>query len=686
MAHKTYPITGIRAGWGPEFDQEWSKAKNVVPVRVEVDEFFSNEKYELHRDLLYNAMLHFQHKMSYADKLSYFQVAGIHGLPHVPWDEPGMYAPEYCQHGTVNFATWHRPYMLLFEQRLYGIMVNEIIPSPRFTEEARVALKAAADEFRLPYWDWALKKNRLNEKGEEEMTYDLPLMVKSEKVCATRDDGSYGEVDNPFYCFKANGPMGEYGVTPVQISDDEKGEPYEAIYFDRVMTTSRVGRPQNAEDFNRFYSRDGVNDNKGSAEEIKVACWYHWKDEVAPDNANFKLAEATYRLLGPAYFTSYPQFVTMSKSEEKTEKQDGKFYFSLEGIHNNVHNWTGQRFSHMANIPVAAFDPIFWLHHANIDRLIALWQELNREEWWQRADIKNRHGDVIGHETPEDWLKPFHRDEQGTKFTSNNCRDFFQFGYTYPELQPWNWDSEDSYKASIRKTIYDNYAPPPITQLLLSNSDVVVNVSFPKFALNGVPFTVRVFLAGEMIGEVYNFSFYSKARNGKSSCPNCQRQQDADTILTGQVFMSEELVEAVKQKKLPALDRQNIKKYVKDNLTWKAYKPNGNEVEIPDLKVVPFMGAQELYQVSQTNTNTESGQARFSARSLFADNALFSEDSAAPLDGGITAIDGIELDDLPQLKAKWNDDRTIDVLGTATHSDGPIVTVKVGAWGAYEAF
>lgn len=29
---------------------------------------------------------------------------------------------------------------------------------------------------------------------------------------------------------------------------------------------------------------------------------------------------------------------------------------------------------HRSIVPVAAFDPIFWFHHANIDRLIALWQ------------------------------------------------------------------------------------------------------------------------------------------------------------------------------------------------------------------------------------------------------------------------------------------------------------------------
>ncbi len=44
---------------------------------------------------------------------------------------------------------------------------------------------------------------------------------------------------------------------------------------------------------------------------------------------------------------------------------------SLEGSpHNNVHNWIGGA---MARPEWAAQDPIFWLHHANVDRLWAEW-------------------------------------------------------------------------------------------------------------------------------------------------------------------------------------------------------------------------------------------------------------------------------------------------------------------------
>ena len=74
MHDPTYPITGIRAGWGDSIDREWGP-KQRVPVRVEADDFFLNDEYAMQRDLLYHAMVEFK-KISYADKLSYFQVAG----------------------------------------------------------------------------------------------------------------------------------------------------------------------------------------------------------------------------------------------------------------------------------------------------------------------------------------------------------------------------------------------------------------------------------------------------------------------------------------------------------------------------------------------------------------------------------------------------------------------------------
>ena len=55
--------------------------------------------------------------------LSYYSIAGIHGLPSVPWDDVvNQFVPKsaalfggYCPHGLLIFPTWHRPYLMLME-------------------------------------------------------------------------------------------------------------------------------------------------------------------------------------------------------------------------------------------------------------------------------------------------------------------------------------------------------------------------------------------------------------------------------------------------------------------------------------------------------------------------------------------------------------------------------------------
>ncbi len=43
-------------------------------------------------------------------------------------------------------------------------------------------------------------------------------------------------------------------------------------------------------------------------------------------------------------------------------------------LHDNIHGWVG---GDMGMVPIAAYDPIFWSHHAMIDRLWWLWQVRN---------------------------------------------------------------------------------------------------------------------------------------------------------------------------------------------------------------------------------------------------------------------------------------------------------------------
>ena len=64
------------------------------------------------------------------------------------------------------------------------------------------------------------------------------------------------------------------------------------------------------------------------------------------------VAQLTDKQSAPATFKDFSQLVEVQ-------------------LHNSVHAWVG---AFMNDIPVAAYDPIFWAHHCMIDRLWWLWQ------------------------------------------------------------------------------------------------------------------------------------------------------------------------------------------------------------------------------------------------------------------------------------------------------------------------
>lgn len=83
-------------------------------------------------------------------------------------------------------------------------------------------------------------------------------------------------------------------------------------------------------------------------------------------DANYgSAAELVYRLL--TYPLDYPHFATLARDESKYSAGASKASvtndINLEFIHNNIHYWVGGNGGHMSMIPVATFDPSFWLHH-----------------------------------------------------------------------------------------------------------------------------------------------------------------------------------------------------------------------------------------------------------------------------------------------------------------------------------
>lgn len=190
------------------------------------------------------------------DERGYQWVAGVHG---------GFGGQPFCEHGTANFVTWHRAYLLDMELKLRA-------------QIATIAGETAADEWRLPYWDWAAPGA------------GLPAAFTAETY---QDDG----VTRPNPLFSA----------PYQL-----GQPIAGL------------DPQDAT----------------------------WRGPVPPGR---------FDDLGP-------------RVDDAIEEPSFPFFSgALEGPHNSVHVRVG---GFMATFR-SSFDPLFWVHHANIDRQFWMWQQRN---------------------------------------------------------------------------------------------------------------------------------------------------------------------------------------------------------------------------------------------------------------------------------------------------------------------
>ena len=112
---KYYPIHGIPV----KTEGNAPLSPNVkVPVRYNIDKWSREPANDMQVKLFIMALDRFQ-KIPPRERESYFQVAGIHGQPNVPWDEPLDKADTagrgYCTHNNILFPVWHRAYLALYE-------------------------------------------------------------------------------------------------------------------------------------------------------------------------------------------------------------------------------------------------------------------------------------------------------------------------------------------------------------------------------------------------------------------------------------------------------------------------------------------------------------------------------------------------------------------------------------------
>lgn len=133
----------------------------------------------------------------------------------------------------------------------------------------------------------------------------------------------------------------------------------------------------------------------------------------------------------------------------------------------------------MCSIAVAGFDPVFWLHHCNVDRLLHLWQCSNPGNWFRQK------GDGVVDDGPQQDLVPFHPSSDVDDFyNSNMVRYVDALNYTYDYME----EITDAFGDLVPDKSYDyiNKLYGPEEKYFKShkkNLDPVINVIYDRYVL-----------------------------------------------------------------------------------------------------------------------------------------------------------------------------------------------------------
>jgi tyrosinase len=151
------------------------------------------------------------------------------------------------------------------------------------------------------------------------------------------------------------------------------------------------------------------------------------------DQNRASIAQRLYNL-----FSGYDNYTTFSNNAFGPQAD------SIESLHDTIHGLVGgfgpgqavSQAGHMGYIQWSAFDPVFFLHHTMVDRVLAIWQALHPTAWVtpSRALVSSytiRRGQTVSANTA---LTPFFSSDNGSFWDSDGVRDHTKFGYTYAEL------------------------------------------------------------------------------------------------------------------------------------------------------------------------------------------------------------------------------------------------------------
>ncbi|RMD41599.1 hypothetical protein DV735_g3553, partial [Chaetothyriales sp. CBS 134920] len=494
-----------------------------------------------------------------ADPMSYFQISGtsIHGYPNLPWDGvvgTGTY-PGYCMHSSELFPTWHRPYLALFEQQAIWDAAQTIAQS--YPNDSRSTYTEAAENLRIPYWD----------------TVANPWLpdVTTASVLQINTPSGQQTVNNPLLSYT----------------------------FQRSPSA------------NNFPPGGAL-----SSFPTTVRWWNGRTSNQSAVTASLQAGAASNLALTYGFFTSVADYITFS-STATLPNQTSDSGLNIENVHNNIHNSIGG-YGHMTDPTMAAFDPIFWLHHTNVDRQLALWQALYPDSYVQ-PEVNNYgsyyilKGSIDEGTTP---LAPFHNTDDGSSmWTSDGIRSLATFRYSYPELPYWSLSASEL-QANVRNAVNQLYNPGSGTQRrrtvkakprTASLADAFSSITFQetrdlginnavrqwfarlrlqKYAAN-TAFTVLAFIgdppedtsqwtwAPNLVGALGQFI----PINATDLFPNGPPAGESE----GQIALTHAALTGVNRGIIPDLSPDAVLPLLRDTLQWRVQAAEGCEIDIGSL-------------------------------------------------------------------------------------------------------
>ncbi|KAG1750495.1 common central domain of tyrosinase-domain-containing protein [Suillus paluster] len=504
---------------------------------------------------------------------TFMEIGSIHGRPYVEWagdrnkDASADYSATdkkdtnpvpsrfggYCTHGAVVFPTWHRPYVMLIEQSIGNVaeqLANDI--EANNPNERGVWVKAAK-ELRFPYWDWAEKE--VAENG-------LPPVLYEDKVEIMAAGGKKQIVNNPLSFFSYVGGI------PSDFTDEVDDSTDQVAYFSKWQRTYRYAASTPDPDGSHIDLLQKT--FKAGAKDLRrrVAHLFVFNDDENP----------------ALTWDDFSNHTAESKREMDFVNQG-----SLEGVHDTVHNLIGGN-GQMSYPDYAGYDPIFYLHHANVDRLLALWEWCYTEYWMENGyehdgeqypwtQARGTYAQVYNEQLlPDGPLQPF-RTEQGDYWTSSQARflheEAYPKYYSYPEfvgIKVNQAATSSEERAAARKKVATYYGFDPQTKAKQVTSHAWKHLPVPNQDDPAVPadhtvipnyrtFVVHVKLPEYAYNRAYSFQLHHKgnahsapqlvgtttvfARPDHSPCKACAVRRETGSVVRGMIPIPSELIESI---------------------------------------------------------------------------------------------------------------------------------------------